>query len=97
MGGKIRVFEKSAYVPSTKYLHPPPLSGETKTCKLTKNLPRGLLDFQDSRGEDLTRGRGKFRGVETPIGAMPRYWNFPYLVNGTAPPLINASKASPCN
>ena len=26
VGGKIRIFEKSAYVPSKKYLHPPELT-----------------------------------------------------------------------
>ena len=29
----------------------------------------GLLDFQDSMGR-IFQGEGKFRGVETPVGAM---------------------------
>ena len=40
-------------------------------CKLTKNLPsREVVGFSEFRGEDLTRGREKFRRVESPVGAM---------------------------
>ena len=43
----------------------------SKMCKLTKTLPtRGVVGFSGFRGEDLTRGWEKFRGVETPVGAV---------------------------
>ena len=40
-------------------------------CKLTKNLPiqGGVVGYSGFRGEYLTRGRGKFRGVETPVAS----------------------------
>ena len=40
-------------------------------CKLTKNLPiQGGCWIFRIQGEDLTRGKGKIQGVETPVGAM---------------------------
>ena len=41
----------------------------SKMCKLTKTLPtRGVVGFSGFRGEDLTRGWEKFRGVRLPSG-----------------------------
>ena len=47
-------------------------TGETKMCKLTKNLPIygypvRLLDFQNSEGRILQGGKGKFRGLKPPL------------------------------
>ena len=47
-------------------------TGETKMCKLTKNLPihgypGRLLDFQNSEGRILQGGMEKFRGLRSPL------------------------------
>ena len=41
---------------------------ETKMCKLTKNMPfqGGVAGFSGFRGENLTKGGEKLRGVRLP-------------------------------
>ena len=63
-------FSKSQHMFHQKSTCTPP-RWRDKMCKLTKNLPRGLLDFQDSRGEDLTRGRGNSGGLRLPLELCP--------------------------